>query len=606
MTTTEIIASEPDPGGPGTDRRAPARRRRRRRCVVVVIVGALFDDAIVGFVADLAPRARLPCRAGWSPAWSLLGQVLGVVVIVGGRVVGWCSAVVVPAGVLAAAAGARCCVTAAAPPDSSTHVAPQVADARRVVHPGPARPHRLGRGPGDARRRRHRRRPVGRAPVAASGLGPRAHRAAHSTSSARRSSFDTLLAVLAGWAAGAAVIVALGAPSRRPTGASIAAGLAAVGRAAGTARAGQPRRPRLHALLRAPVADGSALFVKALGDDERSADLLFRVYRRLQPRDLGDEKAFSSLRRAVEHEALVALAARDLGVRTPRARGRSPRPSPTASCSPTRRSPAAPSTASSPSEVTDDVLAGVWEQLALLRSHRIAHRDLRLANVFLADDGDGVDHRLRLQRAGRVGPAPRHRPGRAARLLHHQGRRRPGRRRRRGRWVPTRPADGARAAAAPDAQRRHPHRDAGAWLAWRPSSSRIAQNAAHQLIDSGRARLPSGPLRRLNRRHRGGTPGGSVRWPTASRSRGGGVDAVEELSDLELPPGEVGVSASTLSWSASSWATWCVRRRPAGGRGGRRRRGRCGPGVAHGGDTRYCWPSWVRRFTGTRRGSLVV
>ncbi len=56
-----------------------------------------------------------------------------------------------------------------------------------------------------------------------------------------------------------------------------------------------------------PARDGTALFVKALGDDERSADVMFRVYRRLQPRDLGDEKAFSTLRRAVEHEALVAL-----------------------------------------------------------------------------------------------------------------------------------------------------------------------------------------------------------------------------------------------------------------------------------------------------------
>jgi undecaprenyl-diphosphatase len=29
----------------------------------------------------------------------------------------------------------------------------------------------------------------------------------------------------------------------------------------------------------------------------------------------------------------------------------------------------------------------VWEQFAVLRAHRVAHRDLRLANVFLADDG---------------------------------------------------------------------------------------------------------------------------------------------------------------------------------------------------------------------------
>ena len=33
--------------------------------------------------------------------------------------------------------------------------------------------------------------------------------------------------------------------------------------------------------------DGTKLFVKALGTDERSADQLFRVYRRLQPHHLG-------------------------------------------------------------------------------------------------------------------------------------------------------------------------------------------------------------------------------------------------------------------------------------------------------------------------------
>jgi undecaprenyl-diphosphatase len=40
-----------------------------------------------------------------------------------------------------------------------------------------------------------------------------------------------------------------------------------------------------------------------------------------------------------------------------------------------------------PPEVTGEVLGRVWAELARLRSHRIAHRDLRLANVFLADDG---------------------------------------------------------------------------------------------------------------------------------------------------------------------------------------------------------------------------
>jgi glycosyltransferase 2 family protein len=37
--------------------------------------------------------------------------------------------------------------------------------------------------------------------------------------------------------------------------------------------------------------------------------------------------------------------------------------------------------------ITDDVLKGIWEQVAELRRQRIAHRDLRLANVFLGPDG---------------------------------------------------------------------------------------------------------------------------------------------------------------------------------------------------------------------------
>ena len=37
--------------------------------------------------------------------------------------------------------------------------------------------------------------------------------------------------------------------------------------------------------------------------------------------------------------------------------------------------------------VTDELMRGVWAQVAILREHRIAHRDLRRANVFVQDDG---------------------------------------------------------------------------------------------------------------------------------------------------------------------------------------------------------------------------
>ena len=198
-------------------------------------------------------------------------------------------------------------------------------------------------------------------------------------------SFDSLRAALIGWFAGAATLVVLGAPSRRPTARSIAAGLAAVGfplqsiePASVDARGSTP--------YFAVTSSGDHLFVKALGRDERSADLLFRLYRSLQRRDLGDERPFSSLRRAVEHEALVALAARDFGIRTPRLRA-------VTSAQPSSFVLAYDSVDGrsldrvQPEELTDDVLATIWRDLADLRRHRIAHRDLRLANLFLGADG---------------------------------------------------------------------------------------------------------------------------------------------------------------------------------------------------------------------------
>jgi undecaprenyl-diphosphatase len=198
-------------------------------------------------------------------------------------------------------------------------------------------------------------------------------------------SFDTAEAVLLGWVIGAAAVVLLGGPSRRPRGRAIAAGLAAVGvplarleQASLDARGSTP--------YFAVGSDGGQLFVKALGADERSADLLFRIYRMLLRHDLGDERPFYSLRRAVEHEAMVALAAREAGVHTPRVVAM-------ASAEPNAFVLAYEAVDGKSLDrvdaaaVTDAVVAAVWSQVRLMRVRRIAHRDLRLANIFLAADG---------------------------------------------------------------------------------------------------------------------------------------------------------------------------------------------------------------------------
>ncbi|MCB1250349.1 MAG: hypothetical protein KDB33_09190 [Acidimicrobiales bacterium] len=199
-------------------------------------------------------------------------------------------------------------------------------------------------------------------------------------------SFDSPVAFASGWFAGAAVLVAMGAPARRASRDSVMDGLTGVGvdlaelePAAVDARGSTP--------YFGTTTDGHRLFVKVLGEDERSADLLFRMYRRVLPRDLGDERPFSSLRRAVEHEALVALAARDAGVRTPRLVA-------FAACEPAsfvlayEAIEGASWDRFTADELTPDKVTALWELVQILRRHRIAHRDLRLANLFLGADGE--------------------------------------------------------------------------------------------------------------------------------------------------------------------------------------------------------------------------
>jgi glycosyltransferase 2 family protein len=196
---------------------------------------------------------------------------------------------------------------------------------------------------------------------------------------------DVLAAIALGGVAGSAGLLLVGRPSLRPSGPQLTDALARSGlevksleRANVDARGSTP--------YFAQLTDGRRLFVKALGQDERDADLLFRSWRQLRLENVGDEVPYSTLRRAVEHEALVSLKATDSGVRTPHLvtvaavgelamvlaydaiDGRS-------------------LDGVADGAITDDVLKGIWEQVAELRRQRIAHRDLRLANVFLGPDG---------------------------------------------------------------------------------------------------------------------------------------------------------------------------------------------------------------------------
>jgi glycosyltransferase 2 family protein len=197
-------------------------------------------------------------------------------------------------------------------------------------------------------------------------------------------STHALLILTVGAAVGSLILLAFGRPTTQPRMTAILEALRASGipvasiePASVDARGSVP--------YFATLDDGGRVFAKVLGTDQRAADLLFRVYRTIRLKNVGDERPFSSLRRTVEHEALVSLQARDVGVRTPRLRCVAPvgRDSFLLSYDLIAGTSLDGVDAD---RLTPDVLLGLWQEVALLRRFRIAHRDLRLANVFLDDD----------------------------------------------------------------------------------------------------------------------------------------------------------------------------------------------------------------------------
>lgn len=124
-----------------------------------------------------------------------------------------------------------------------------------------------------------------------------------------------LVATIAiGVAVGSAALMIFGAPTRRPSLASITVALANGGRRVNDLAAFTGRTS--HGPAYTATASGEPLFVKVVGRDERNADLLTRVVRALRVKGVEDDRPVSPLP-TVEHEALNALMAHRSGADVP-------------------------------------------------------------------------------------------------------------------------------------------------------------------------------------------------------------------------------------------------------------------------------------------------
>jgi glycosyltransferase 2 family protein len=193
---------------------------------------------------------------------------------------------------------------------------------------------------------------------------------------------NVFAAVALGATIGTGVLLAFGRPDQRPTLGAVADALRTAGLAVASLEpASVDARGSTPCLAR--TSNGQGMFAKVMGADERSADLLFRVFRWLRLKNLGDERPFSSLRRTVEHEAFVSLLARDVGVRTPRLRAAAAVGEDAMLLAYEKIDGG--SLDGFDGEVSDSLLDSIWQQAAVLRRHGIAHRDLRRANLFVDD-----------------------------------------------------------------------------------------------------------------------------------------------------------------------------------------------------------------------------
>ncbi len=193
-----------------------------------------------------------------------------------------------------------------------------------------------------------------------------------------------VVTLVLGSAIGSAVLVAFGSPQRRPGSATLRAGLAAA--AFEVDELGDEQRVRDVRTYQG-AADGRAIEVTYLDQDDRDVELFSRVMRSILVRDVDEQRLSVKPRVRAAQLALSTSMAERAGVRVPAV----------LSVAPTEGDSSIIVTESPPGrsldelgidDVSDAALDDVWRQVELLHDAHIAHRSLSREHLVI--DGDTV------------------------------------------------------------------------------------------------------------------------------------------------------------------------------------------------------------------------
>ena len=197
----------------------------------------------------------------------------------------------------------------------------------------------------------------------------------------RQPVLDVGMAVAIGVVAGSVVLFVLGSPNPEPGPQELLRGLRAAGfRPSAIRRAGREDRPMF--VVEEP---GEApRFVKVRTPDDSDSDLLNRLYRSIRFRSSEVDRPYSTLKRRIEHEALLLRESERAGVRSPELVSVGT----TDGGSVFVAMELVEGTKLSRFEggIGDDLLDDLWTQVACLHRARIAHCNLVLDNVVVGEE----------------------------------------------------------------------------------------------------------------------------------------------------------------------------------------------------------------------------